>query len=54
LPWNWTQAFAVNGGRLTASAIAPPLAVGVMVEFLSAIPVRLTKTFELKIHASDM
>ena len=43
MPWNWTQAFAVNAGLLTALAIVPPLAAGLMVEFLSAMPVRITK-----------
>ena len=46
LPWNWTQAFAVNDGRLTALAIASPLAAGVMVEILGVIPVRITKTLQ--------
>jgi len=54
LPWNWTQAFAVNDGRLTALTIAPLLAAGVMVEFSSAIPVRITKTFQILMYASDM
>ena len=45
LPWNWTQTFTVNGGRLTALTIAPPLAAGDMIEFPSAIPVHITKTF---------
>ena len=42
LPWNWTQTFAVNGGRLKALTIASPLAAGVMVEFSSAVPLRIT------------
>ena len=54
MPWDWTQAFAVSGARLIALAIAPPLAAGVMVEFLSAIPVRITKTFYIQIYSSDM
>jgi hypothetical protein len=53
LPWNWTQAFAVNGGRLTALVIAPPLAAGVMDEILGVIPVRITKMLQANpVHQS--